>query len=351
MIKRGVSLYCYQQNEFFHTMNWKDQLREVATNLYGADGIEIISETTIPDYPNPPESFFYEWNNEIARWGLNAVTMDTYVDTLQFRDHVMTMKECAERLMYDIRLASKMGFTNMRLCHNVPIQSVELALPLAEELNIRLTNEVHSPSPIKPKRGVEWGETVARDIAFIERSGTKFYGLQPDMGIFQNKLCRVQAAYFLRGSMSKEEADAVSWELVEKFDTMDRDEFRAYGMEHYPEVFSSHFGEVLCRGASADPLELYEILPYVFCIHGKFYEMTEIPGQPGHYEDRSIQYPEVISILNDVGYDGYIDSEYEGQRCQQDLGYEGLPDEVEQVRRHQEMLARLIADDSYFAKY
>ena len=42
MIKRGVSLYSYQQAEFFHQMTWKDELREVATNLNGADGIEIM---------------------------------------------------------------------------------------------------------------------------------------------------------------------------------------------------------------------------------------------------------------------------------------------------------------------
>ena len=160
MIKRGVSLYSYQQNEFFHQMTWKDELREVATNLRGADGIEIISECTIPHYPMPPESFFYEWNNEMARWGLTAVTMDTYVDTLQFRNHVLTVEECAERLKYDLRLAKKMGFRNMRLCHNVPMASVRLALPLAEELDIRMTNEVHAPSPIKPKRGVNWARQL-----------------------------------------------------------------------------------------------------------------------------------------------------------------------------------------------
>ena len=346
MIKRGVSLYSYQQNDFFHTMDWKAQLREVATNLHGADGIEIISECTIPQYPMPPESFIYEWNNEMARWGLTAVTMDTYVDTLQFRDHVLTYEECAERLKYDIRLAKKLGFKNMRLCHNVPMPSVQLALPLAEELDIHLTNEIHAPSPIKPKRGVNWGETVARDVAFIERTGTKHYGLQPDMGIFQNKPCRVMLAYNLRGFMSKEDADAVSRELLQRYDEMDIESFRAYATEKYPDLMNSRMGQMLTRGASADPMDLYSIMKYIVCIHGKFYEMTEIPGEPGHYEEASILYPEVIAILKDCCYDGYIDSEYEGQRSQQDMGYEGLPDEVEQVRRHHEMLSRLIADES-----
>lgn len=352
MIHRGVSLYSYQQQEFFHKMSLKDQLREVANNLYGADGIEIISECTIPQYPMPPEKFFYEWNNEMARWGLKAVTMDTYVDTLQFRDHVMTVEETAERLKYDLRIAHKMGFQNMRLCHNVPLESVSLALPLAEELNVRMTNEVHAPSPIKPKRGVWWGETVARDVAFIKKTGTKHYGLQPDMGIFQDKPSRGSIAYFLRASMTPEEADKHSWEIINRYEeATDRDRFLAWFIENYPMFIDAgpegmSFADTMFGGSSSDPLDLYDIFPYIYCIHGKFNEMTEIPGKPGQYEERSMMYKEVIDILNDLGYDGYIDSEYEGQRSQQDMGYENMADEVEQVRRHHEMLNRLISDYS-----
>jgi len=347
MIKRGVSLYSYQQNEFFHTMDWKGQLREVATNLHGADGIEIISECTIPRYPMPPESFIFEWNNEMARLGLNAVTMDTYMDTLQFRDHVLTIEECAERLKYDLRLASKLGFKIMRLCHNIPMRAVQLALPLAEKLDVVLTNEIHNPSPIKPMRGVLYGETVARDVAFIQMTGTKHYGLQPDMGIFQNKPSRVTIAYYLRSTVKAEDSVAAADEILAARDEMDEEAFMEWLRKGYPQIAGNFLGKALVRGLSADPLDLYDIMPYIKCIHGKFYEMTEIPGHPGQYEDRSILYPEVIAILNDCCYDGYINTEYEGQRSQQDMGYERLPNEIEQVRRHHEMMKRLIEDNTF----
>lgn len=350
-IKRGVSLYSYQQEDFFLRMNWKDQLREVATNLNGATGIEIISECTIPRYPMPPESFFFEWNNEMARYGLTAVTMDTYMDTLQFRDHVLTFDECAERLKYDLKLAKKMGFKNMRLCHNVPMYAVEKVLPLAEELDIRMTNEVHAPSPIKPKRGVNWGETVARDVAFIQKTGTKHYGLQPDMGIFQYRPSRVQLGYALRGlGYNREESLQRAEDIINMFTELDRDAFMKELEKSYSELAQGRMAKMMFNGNSADPMDLYDIYPYIYCIHGKFYEMTEIPGKPGQYEDKSILYKEVIDILNDCGYDGYIDSEYEGQRSQQDMGVEGLPNEVEEVRRHHEMLKRLIECKDYNIK-
>ena len=360
MIKRGVSLYSYQQAEFFHQMTWKDELREVATNLNGADGIEIISETTVPQYPMPPESFYFEWNNEMARYGLKAVTYDAFMDTLQFRDHVMTIAECAERLKYDIRIAHRMGFENMRLIKGVPIQAVEIALPLAEELNVRLTSEVHSPQALHAVPGT-WGESIGRDIAFIEKTGTKHYGLQPDFGIFQIRPDRPTVAYQLRTTarLPKEESFKVADELLAIYDEIgykDKELLYAKAEPVAPSLFVKRpnpmGGGLRCpadrlfSGPTADVLELYNVMQYIFCIHGKFYDMTEVEGEPGHYEDKGIQYKEAIAILNACSYDGYINSEFEGQRSQQDMGYEGLVDEVEQVRRHHEMMNRFINDHS-----
>lgn len=293
-IKRGVSLYSYQQSEFFHIMNWKDQLREVATNLGGATGIEIINEATIRDYPFPSESFYFDWNNEMARWGLTAVTMDTYLDTLQFRDHVMNHAETAERIKYDLRIAKKMGFQNMRLVHNVPFESIEMALPLAEELDIRITNEIHAPAHIKPKMrgkimfvGSDWSYRAAADVAFIKRTGTKHYGLQPDFGIFQHSPSRVQLEYSLREFLDEKAAAKAAddlltrWSKVDANDKAEKADFDNYVLITYPDLTNTMFYEALFSGMTAQPEDLLEIAPYIYCVHGKFYKMSEIDGRPG----------------------------------------------------------------------
>lgn len=87
-IKRGVSLYSYQQTQFFKQMDWKDMVREIHDNLH-TDGVEIIDEATIRDYPFPSEQFIFDWNNYIARYEMKPVTMDIYLDVHQFRDHIM----------------------------------------------------------------------------------------------------------------------------------------------------------------------------------------------------------------------------------------------------------------------
>jgi endo-beta-N-acetylglucosaminidase D len=47
-------------------------------------------------------------------------------------------------------------------------------------------------------------------------------------------------------------------------------------------------------------------------------------------------------VLKEYGYDGYINTEYEGQRRFQDRTEKELISEVDQVRKHQAMMKRLI---------
>jgi len=61
-----------------------------------------------------------------------------------------------------------------------------------------------------------------------------------------------------------------------------------------------------------------------------------------NYTEYSIPYENIIPILIKGGYNGYLSSEYEGNRHIQDI-YE--VDSVEQVRRQQEMFKRLLGEE------
>ena len=84
-------------------------------------------------------------------------------------------------------------------------------------------------------------------------------------------------------------------------------------------------------------------MPYIVNFHGKFYNMSEVEGKPGIYEDKSVDYEGPIKVLKECGYDGYINTEYEGQRRFQDRGVEDLISEVDQVETSA-MLKRLLED-------
>ena len=85
----------------------------------------------------------------------------------------------------------------------------------------------------------------------------------------------------------------------------------------------------------SDPKKMLPYLKYTSHIHGKFYEMVD------ETTEYSIPYDEIVPRLIEGGYNGYIDSEYEGNRWIQDA----FPvDSKEQVRRHQVMLKKLLGE-------
>jgi len=350
-IKRGVSLYSYQQAQFFRQMDWKAQVAEVHDHLK-TDGIEIIDESLIRDYPNPSDAFVEEWNSYIAKYNMNPVTMDVFLDVHQFRDHVMTHKEAAERLKNDIKLAARMGFKNVRSLCLVPIDVIEMALETAEQYNVRIGKEIHAPLPIRPGSRVQptRGPAAALDfrmtdqiIDLVQRTGSKHLGLVPDFGIFQHSPSQVSIDYCKRRAKNPETIDF----LRENCRSYSQDDLYRLLDEKYPDHGLDPFTieKMGMHESSARPEDIIDVIPYIVSIHGKFYDMTEIPGKPGCYEDKSIDYETPIRYLKQYGFDGYINSEYEGQRDQQDMGVENLADEVTQVRRHHEMLKRLIGEE------
>ena len=112
-IKRGVSFYSYQQAQFFKQMDFHDMCRELRENLH-CDGVEVIDEATIPHFPFPTREFLADWFNTLARYELNPVAYDGGLDTLRFRDHVMTHPEAAEFIKLNLQIAHDMGLCSSR---------------------------------------------------------------------------------------------------------------------------------------------------------------------------------------------------------------------------------------------
>lgn len=374
-IKRGVSLYSYQQAQFFKELDLEGQIREVGTNLYGADGIELLDEMALRKYPNPPAEFYDQWFGWMEKYGTTPVTMDVFCDVLQFRDHVMSISECADRLKSDIRLAKKLGFKNVRTLATTPVEVMIEALPVAEECDIRLGKEIHAPIPLN-------GQYVNEIVDYCQKTGTRHLGIVPDWGIFAFRPSEVTLDWYVRQGAKRESCDLVVELCMDNYNgksnelnDIDLSLYTAGNVEsmfyrylkhgdapadlipafnkmqsmirsHVPDYTDIDFevmGQALLLSRTKAE-DLKDLMPYIVSIHGKFYNMSEVPGKPGTYQDIAIDYEGPIRFLKENGYEGYINSEYEGQRRFQDRGVEDLISEVDQVRKHQEMLKRLIGE-------
>jgi sugar phosphate isomerase/epimerase len=82
-----------------------------------------------------------------------------------------------------------------------------------------------------------------------------------------------------------------------------------------------------------NPNSLLPFMDKIFHIHAKFYDMQD------DYTEYSIPYKEIIEVLKKGGFNGFLSSEYEGNRHIQDV-FE--VDSVEQVRRQQVMFEKYI---------
>ena len=191
MIRQGVSFYSYQNAYRSGRMTMEDMVAEVAA--LGCDGVELVPIMTPPcSYPKAKPEEIDAWHQLMAKYSTKPVCLDTIIVTdpnwlrgpagpnvhlnASFDEQVQLMKD-------ELLMCSQLGFPIMRvpILYGIGIEVIETVLPVAEEYGIKLGMEVHVPMTIK-------GEKVQRYLEMIDRTGTEFAGLIPDMAIFATTL-------------------------------------------------------------------------------------------------------------------------------------------------------------------
>lgn len=321
-IKRGVSLYSFQDEYYTGKMTLEDCIREVAKT--GASGIEFLPEQMLPGFPVITDAFIEQWNGWMKKYNVEPIAYDAFLETKLFGNRTLTNTESVELMKRDLTLASKLGCKILRTLVSTPLEVVKECLSYAEEMNVKIALEVHSPFTF----GTPWFE---ERLDFIKQSGTQWFGIMPDLGIFVKRMAPVMEEFYIRHGASAEIVKMVSTnyfagvdkkETLEKVKAMDN----ANEMDIKYATLATHF-------VFTDPKILIENIPYIMHVHGKFYEINEQLQEP------SIPYKDILGALKDGGYQGYICSEYEGNRHIQDFKE---VNSVEQVQRHQKMLESLI---------
>jgi len=287
--KYGVSLYSYSE-DFGTVMTLEDAFEHIAD--VGATGIEILSEAHIPTYPEPTTHWLDMWFGLLDRFRLEPTNLATWLDTRLTLDRNMTLAEAVEQIQHDLRLAHRLGFKFVRPKFGVidseltpdPIWegAVERSLDLAHALEIIIIPEIHAPTPIRHP-------VTDAYIAFIERTGTKNFGLLIDTGIFQDRPLQ----HWGGGNIEDIRTGALSF----------------------------------LNGIKVPVEHLAEVIRYVPFIQAKFHHIDE------QLHDHQIPWEKIVPMLKKVGYAGYLSSEYEGVRDPWVA--------IEQVRRQHALLRKI----------
>ncbi len=321
-IKRGVSLYSFQEEYFLRTMSLEDCIATCAR--IGAYGIETLAEQMMPGFPNLPESFYQEFRGWMEKYGTVSTCHDAFLDTKKYKDRLLTDDEVMQSIERDLRHAARIGAKVVRMLVFVSPEWLERAIPLAEKYDVKMGIEVHAPWHFDHP----W---IMRHLDMIARTGTKHAGFVPDMGIYTRRLPRVARDRMARLGGTPKILEYVS----DAYEAGILAEYVIYEVRKMGgNPVDIAWAEQCRHNVSSNPKRLTEYVDYIFHVHAKFYEMTD------EGSEYSIPYDKVVAALKAGKYQGYLSSEYEGNRHIQDA----FPvDSVEQVKRQHAMFERLFS--------
>lgn len=346
-IKRSVSLYSYQDEYYNHQLDLEGCLRETAKT--GATGVELLAEQMIRRFPLPieDEAFRAKWFGWLKQYGLEPSCYDAFLENRIFDNRTLTVKEQIKMMERDIRLASLLGFKNLRTLVSTPMDVIEGSLEYAERMGVIIGLEVHAPFSLNST----WADGY---LELIHRTGSKFFGFIPDMGIFCKNIPDVVREKALRHGAKPEcirIVDECYAERVAKgFVKIQYDlnlgkanmEYRlANGMAEMMKAVKKAGGgpaDLAYARESftyswSDPQDLIDNIAYIHHTHAKCYNTHP------DYVETAVALDEVVAAYKKAGYDGFLSTEYEGGEHLRDA-FEA--DSIEQVRRHQEALRRAI---------
>jgi sugar phosphate isomerase/epimerase len=321
-IKRGVSLYSFQEELFLGQLSVEDCV-EFAASI-GAHGIEILPEQNIPSFPHVTDTEVGALRDMVAKHGCEFTCYDMFLDTKLRKGELLSDDEQVASIRRDLELCHRLGIRNMRVLVFVRPDILGRCVPYAEELDIHMGVEVHAPWHIEHA----W---ILRTIEEADRLGTKHLGLLPDMGIFMKHYPPAFRARFEREGARPEIAQFI----VDQHEAKIMAEYTIYevAVKMKGNPAEIRMAETLRHAPYSNPKRIREYIPYFRHIQAKFYEMTPDAHDP------ALAYDEVIPELVAGGWEGYLSSEYEGNRWVQDVEE---VDSREQVRRQHQMFERLL---------
>src|SRR5579862_2000862 len=135
-IKRGVSLYSYQEEYFLRKMTLEQCIAKSAE--FGALGIESLAEQMMPGFPRLSEDFYAAWDEWMAKYHTKSVCHDMFLDTKRFKGRLMTQDECVASIERDLKHAARLGCKVMRMLVFISPELLEKCLPYAEKYDVKM---------------------------------------------------------------------------------------------------------------------------------------------------------------------------------------------------------------------
>jgi sugar phosphate isomerase/epimerase len=326
-VRQGVTLYSMTNEWVTNQYDLESLVATVAERGLGP-GVEIVGFQTIRGFPELTAEFVALWERLVDRYAIVPTCLASNIDVALRSDRLLTEDEMVDYLLRQMRVAKELGFRVVRIQIGASPAVIERVTPQAEEWGLRLGMELHAPE------GPRTAATLpVREL--YERIASPNLGFIPD---FSATMRAIPA-----GELDELRAVGLGERLVDRLVEEWEGEgppFERYGRfaaaaeeAGAPKPAVSGAMMVFTMFGREDVESWRDIADRIVHVHGKCYEFDESGEEP------SIDYPAVLGILQDVGYDGFISTEWEGHAFRGP----GEADSFAEVAKHQALVRRVLA--------
>ncbi|MCI8683400.1 MAG: xylose isomerase [Lachnospiraceae bacterium] len=321
-VKTGITLFSLGTPFLKGELDLEGVIRTAAD--LGAEGYEIVAAQMIPSYPYVSDEFVSFIRECKEKYGIGPICYSANMDRGMLKDRDLTEDEMVARAVTDIVSANKLGCTVMREQYLLSPAGLARIAPFAEAYNVRVGIEIHNPdSPVT--------QPILDYLEVIEKTGSKYIGFVPDFGCFATKPNKPYWDRALAAGATLEQLEKCAKLRYEDVPMEEAMQIMGPELAKCPALggtLNSMYGFVQFRKSCVKELEgLKKIMPYCFEMHGKCHYVDE------NLHEASIPYEEIIPVIAESEYDGYIVTEYED---------EGGYGAVEQTTRHVAMVKKLL---------
>ena len=255
--KVGMSLYTYGADIRRGRMSVREAIEHAAS--LGVEGIEFVDKQHIPNYPNPSVYDLRELRDYVESLGMKVSCYSTYVDRAIRSDREATEEEMVRMIREQIAVASVLGAEVYRPAI-FPKRRADLTPESAFEAHAReMAGMARQVIPELRRYNVKWGSEIHAPMPpeallnFAKQVNDEYVGLVPDFSV---------------------------WQTTQALETH------------------------VAGGASMESLRA--VMPYTIHVHAKAHGFDE------DGEEVNTPYREILAVIKESGYDGYISSEFEG---------------------------------------
>jgi sugar phosphate isomerase/epimerase len=325
-INLGITLYSLTSEWAAGRYTFESLLHEVANQGLGP-GVEFNGAQMLRTYPHVDDEFVRMWRTTVDRLGLEPSAFGTNLDMGRRKDRDMTPDEEHDFLAVQLATAQKLGFKRV-VIRSAGRELLRRLLPLAERYDQKLGYEIHAPSGPNAPNVVAIRETYAElgsdRLGFTADFSSTMHSLSPtlfrtlrQMGLPEEHFAVMQQTWRKPVPMHERNQEFEDYLRGNDFDPARLGPFTRL-------AFNMH--------GLVPPEEWLDIMPQIFHVHAKFYDIDENGDEP------AMDIPRIVRQFVEGGYRGYLSSEWEGHAFA-DLGE---ADPIDLVKKQHALMRRAI---------